>query len=140
MPSKFEEPGTIKRPEIIGRAVRFVYGVAMLALFTWIGTSYEAFLSPHAPSSPILVLILVGSASALFNLPHVVNIGFTVSWGQRAQLVLGLLAAVAVGCDFLRFGSLWGPPLGLLVFVLLTYVTAHSGLSFIVASLLATPG
>jgi hypothetical protein len=82
----------------------------------------------------------LGVALSFYFLAYVVNVGFTITWGRWLQLITVLVAMASVVLDLSVYGSFWGPPLGLLVFVLLAYVTGHLGLSFILAGLLATPG
>jgi hypothetical protein len=55
------------------------------------------------------------------------------------MIFLLLLGAAAI-CDRLVYGSLWGPPLGSLVLLLILYVLGHAGLSLFVSAVAATPG
>lgn len=89
------------------------------------------------PTNPIMWL---GVALCFVGLNHVVNLSFSRSWGLWPQVVVGLLAVAAVTFDLWKYGSLWGPPLGLLVLLLLAYIFGHAGLSFLVAGGSATPG
>ena len=82
----------------------------------------------------------IGAALCFYFLSNVVNRGFTRAWRWWPQLIFGLLALLAVVFDFWYYGSLWGPPLGLLLFLLMAYVLGHLGLSFLLAGVLGTPG
>ncbi len=134
---KFLEPGSIERPGAIGRMARIVSGCALLyfLILTLIHhTSYVSLVIPKDPG------IWIGVGFSFYFLPDVINVGFTRNWRRWPQLIIFLVALAAVVFDFFQYRSFWGPPLGLLVFALLVYVTAHLGLSFILAGILATPG
>ena len=135
--SKFERPGTVEGPGPIGRVVRIVAGIVFLALFILTVTSYTEIVSSDVPTS---LLLWFGVAFSFWVFGYQVNVGFTVTWGRWPHLIVLLLALVAVVLDLSIYGSLWGPPLGLIVFLLLASVTGHIGLSFILAAILATPG
>ena len=135
---KFERPGTITGPGPIGRIVRIILGIILLYFFIETLTGYEGLVRIRSdwPSGTWWI----GAAFGLYLLPGLVNIGFTRSWGRWPQVVFVLLVLAAVVFDLLQYGSFWGPPLGLLVFLLLTYFTGHLGLSFILAGIFAAPG
>lgn len=137
---EFQSPGTLERPRPIGRAVRIVASIYFLAPFAWILTEYRTFVSSDIPSLPLLVLMLVNCVIALFLLPSMINVLITVSWGRWASVVVVLLAVAAVVFDLVRYGTFWGPPLGLFIFLLAALVFAHFGLSFILGGILALPG
>ena len=109
----------------------------MLYFFIVTLTNFGNYIGLAVPKHP---LIWLGVASSFYFLAYVVNVGFTITWGRRLQLILVAAAMAAVVLDFFIYRSFWGPPLGLLVFVLLAYVTGHLGVSFILAGILATPG
>ncbi len=141
MKTKFEKPGTFLKTGPIGRTVRMIAGVVILYMvFPPILMHHESLTrlrqSWDMPSAVWLPAIFL----AVYLLPRMIDRGFTVQWGYRSQLVLGLLALGAVAFDFTYYGSLWGPPLGWLVLLTIAYVFGHIGLSFIVAGIAATPG
>ena len=74
------------------------------------------------------------------SLGYVVNLGLNRDWGYRPQIVLTALIAVAVIADLVIYGSLWAPPLGLLVFVWLLLEFLPLGVAFVLAAALGTPG
>jgi hypothetical protein len=133
----FEKPGSLPKPGPIGRMVRIVSGCALLYFFIVTLTNFGNYIGLTVPKHP---LIWLGVALSFYFLAYVVNVGFTITWGRWLQLITVLVAMASVVLDLSVYGSFWGPPLGLLVFVLLAYVTGHLGLSFILAGLLATPG
>jgi hypothetical protein len=133
----FEKPGSLPKPGPIGRMVRIVSGCALLYFFIVTLTNFGNYIGLTVPKHPLMWL---GVALSFYFLAYVVNVGFTITWGRWLQLITVLVAMASVVLDLSVYGSFWGPPLGLLVFVLLAYVTGHLGLSFILAGLLATPG
>ena len=77
---------------------------------------------------------------ALLLAPYVVNIGFGVKWGAWPRIAAIVLAIGAGAMGYaqggtLRTESLWG-----VMGVLMTYVFGHLGVSFLLSSVLATPG
>jgi hypothetical protein len=76
----------------------------------------------------------------LWALPEMVGSWFGQAVGRWTQV--GYVGAVAFAAivDRLVYGSLWAPPLGLLVLLLFVYVVASAGVSFLVAAVAATPG
>lgn len=137
MTTTFEQPGTFPKPGPIGRVARLLASVVVLWFFALTLGGYGDMVSLTIPSSP---LFWFGVVACFYALPQVVGISAGHDWGRRLQLSLILLALLAVAFDFVRYGQLWGPPLGLLAFLLLAYVTGFAGLSFILAGLLAVPG
>jgi hypothetical protein len=79
-------------------------------------------------------------AFAFYVTPYVVNIGFTRSWKRRPQFVVAGLAVAAVVADIALYGTWWAPPLGIFMLGWLLYFMGHLGGSFLISSLLATPG
>jgi hypothetical protein len=121
----------------MGRGVRVIAGLALLYLFMTTLVDYADYVSLSLPSQPMRWL---GVAFSFYFLTDVVNRGFSRTWGRWPQWIVVLLALAAIVVDFLQFESFWGPPLGLLIFVLLAYVTGHLGISFLLAGILSTPG
>ena len=87
-----------------------------------------------------LLFLLTGPAFALWLLPPVVNLGFGRSWKNWSRTVVLLLCAGAILVDLLVYGQVWGPPLGAVIYAVTVYTFAHLGLSFVLATVLATPG
>ena len=82
----------------------------------------------------------VGAIACFLALSVVVNSGFSRHWGAWPQAAFLFLAAGAIVWDRQAYGSLWAMPLAFLVLLLITYVLAHAGISFLVAAFAATPG
>jgi hypothetical protein len=133
----FEKPGSLPKPGRIGRTIRIVSGCVLLYFFIETITGFGNYIGLAVPKHPSMWL---GVALSFYFLAYVVNVGFTITWGRRLQLILVAAAMVTVVLDLLIYRSFWGPPLGLLLFILLSYVTGHLGASFILAGILATPG
>ena len=81
-----------------------------------------------------------GAVICFYALRGVPDKGFRRTWGRWPQLIMACLIVLAVAYNLLSTGTWWGQPLGALIFLLIIYVTAHLGLSFVLASILAHPG
>ena len=68
------------------------------------------------------------------------NLGFGRDWRNRPRLVVLGLGLGAMVIDLLVYEQFWAPPLGALVYGTTVYTFAHLGPSFILATLLRTPG
>ena len=134
---RLDEPGTLRRPGVIGRIVRLL--LAALCLFALQGVlrQGDAFL---VSTPTTLKQFVFAIAVAFWLFPYVVNIGFSRGWRRRPQgaIVLVLLAAAAASWVF--YDNILGPPVGLVMSVWLIYVFGHLGVSFALSSALATPG
>jgi hypothetical protein len=129
--STFEQPGRL------GRGVRLVAGMTLLALFIETLLDPTDWLRETAPTSPGL---WIGAAMCVYFLRGVPDKGFGRSWGRWPQLMVGVLALVAIVYSLAFSGNWWGQPLGALLLVLILYVTGHLGLSFVLAGMLGQPG
>lgn len=135
--TKFEKSGTLNKPGAIGRLVRFAFGFLCLWFLTALTTEGSYLLRTQVPRHPGWWF---GIAMGFYVFPYVVNIGWTRSWGRWPQWVLGVLAGLASAVSFVWYGRFWGPPLGGLLLIWLWYVYAHLGVSFLLSSILGTPG
>jgi len=124
-------------PMAIGRTFRLVLGVIFLSLFSFIFPQFTRYVSGGIPVEPLL---WIGVAVSFFFLNQAVNVGFNHDWGRRPQQIFLLLAIGTIPFNFVMFGGLWGPPLGLLLYLLVVYFSAHVGASFILAAIIRTPG
>ena len=68
------------------------------------------------------------------DLPPRVNLGLGRSWGRWPQFVAATAVLVAGLIDLVSSGTLLGPALGLIVFVLIIYAFTHIGISMILSS------
>ena len=133
----FAAPGSLPRPALLGRAVRFALGTWLLVAFYSLVVGGVGLLETEPPAH---WTFWVFTAFALWVTPAVVNIGFAKNWRRKPQLFLLAGAALAIVADLAFYGSWWGPPLGLLVWTWLLYFCAHLGVSFVLAAFIATPG
>jgi hypothetical protein len=133
-----ENANTLPSPGPVGRSVRLLVGILLLASFYSTLVGYEGFF--ETASFPTDIELWVGVAITLWLLSEVVNVGWSVNWGHWPQIVVLALGVAAAGLDHLVYGRIWAPPLGAIVFGLMAYVTMHLGLSFVLAALFAVPG
>lgn len=129
---------TVVKPGPIGRIGRFVLGSLSLSFVTGILPYYSRFINsnPLDNSSPYLIGVLI----AFIVLNDVVNIGFNVSWRRRSQAIFLVLVLLAIAVDLLLYGSMWGPPMGIVIFLMSILTHLYLGISHILAALIATPG
>ena len=134
---RLDEPGTLPRPGAIGRAARLLFAALCLFALWSVLEQVGDFLGS---TSSALAQFVVAIAVAFWVFPHVVNIGFSKGWRRRPQVAIVLLLLVGAAASWIFYGSILGPPLGLIMFVWLMYVFGHLGVSFALATVLATPG
>ena len=133
----FVEPGTLLRPGPIGRLIRLVMG--LLCGSGAVGSLY-GFASVLRVDVGLHLSVLIGPAVAIWLLPPIVNLGWGVNWKSRPRTYFLTLCAVAAVAGFVFYGVLWGPPLGVVIFATSIYALGHLGVSFVLASLIGTPG
>ena len=118
--------------------MRFLLGVACLQ-FVWVLLTDGAAIA-RASAPPGHPGFWFGVAFGLYVVSYVVNIGFTLDLGRWPQYVVAILALGLAAVGWLTAGVLWTPFLGWFVVVWLTYTFGHLGVSFLLSSVLATPG
>ena len=121
---------------MVGRTVRLLLGLVCCYTALQYAGIADAFLRPDLPQ----LFLLTGPAFALWLLPPVVNLGFGRSWKNRPRNVVLVLCAGAILVDLFVYGQMWGPPLGAVLWATTVYTFTHLGPSFVLASVLATPG
>ena len=130
---RFDRPGTLASPRPIGRLVRLGLGGACLYL-VWV-------LIAQAGIRQLDNLTLwVWFVWGVWILPAVVNIGFGKLWGLWPRVVATLVTLGAVLAGYLIEDTVLATPLWWTMKGLMIYVYGHLGLSFILSSILATPG
>ena len=134
--TRFVQPGTLAKPRVVGRTVRMLLGLACCYGAFQYAVVPHVFLGQDFPH----VAVFLWPAVALWLLPPVVNLGFGRSWKNQPRMVVLLACAGAILVDLVLYGQVWGPPLGVVVYAVTVYTFAHLGLSFILATVLATPG
>lgn len=134
----FEETGSLPTPRVVGRIVRLFLGVWLLyALYALLRGGWGVLVDQTAPRYWEWWAFI---ALAFWVTPYVVNIGFTRNWKRRPQVAVASVAAVAIVLDLAIYGTWWAPPLGAFVWVWLVYFSAHLGFSFVLSTILGTPG
>ena len=129
---------TLVKPGPIGRIGRFVLGALSLSFVASVLPFYSRIINvnPLNNSSPYFIGVLI----AFLVLNDVINIGFNVSWRRRPQAIFLTLVILAIALDLLLYGSIWGTPLGAVLFFMSILTHLYLGSSHIMAALIATPG
>ena len=135
MTTEFKEPGTLAKPGVIGRLVRFLMGIIILYFFFTVLIGYESILRLQ-----LSILGWIGVAYCFYALPAAVNIGFNLDWKWWPQVIYLFLVMVAGLVGYFIFGSFFSPHLGLAILVLLYFILGYMGISFFLAAVLAVPG
>jgi small-conductance mechanosensitive channel len=139
-----DAPAPLPRPRLIGRLVRFVLGAILLYFFVnilvvipWQARDFLARQTGwRVPGGAWWIAAIL----CFLALPTIINSGFSRDWDGWPQVAFLVLAGGAIAWDWLAYGALWAWPLALLVLMLVTYVFAHAGVSYLVAAFAATPG
>jgi len=130
---RFDEPGTLQRPGPIGRLVRLILGLLCLWL-VW----QLAFRSgtPDLTNPSFWIFVAFG----MLLVPYVINIGFGVTWGAWPRIVSTILLVGAAAIGYLTTNGQIAFSLWATAAIWMAYVYGHLGISFVMSSLLATPG
>ena len=132
----FVEAGTYSRPGPIGRTVRIILGIALIALFIFDLTAYKLLTRMEFPISTIWI----GVVFFFYLFSDIFNIGFDRRWGRWPQYIFITLVAAAILIDIIQYGSFWGPPVGWLIYLMFQFATGFTGVAFILSAILANPG
>jgi len=136
-PLELVDAGTLVRPGLVGRAVRMALGVFCLYALFQVIRDYESIVAAPITALPGLAII---SGVCLCIINYVVNIGFSKNWGRwPAYASLGGFAILGA-MGFVLDGGANSAILGLPFLAWLVYFYSHLGVSFVLASLIATPG
>ena len=131
------DQGSLARPGPIGRLLRFALGIACLyGLWELINVAPYFVERPLAllPNLTLMILVVL----CVFN--YVVNIGFSKDWNKYPLIVsLSLILSVAL-IGYLLTGNPSSTILRALIVLWMGYFYTHLGVSFLLASILATPG
>jgi hypothetical protein len=144
MPAEGKASDGLPRPGPIGRSVRIVLGAVLLYFLA------DAIIQISAHPSGFLAARSgweipggdwwAGALVCIWALPLLVNSGFGHRWGRGVRGVYLVLIGAALIWDRTVHGGVWALPLAVLVLLLIVYVLAHAGISYIVAAIAATPG
>jgi hypothetical protein len=132
--------GNLPRPGAVGRLVRLLLGLLLLFFFAQVMRSAPGFLAAQKgwgiPDGDWWIV----AAGCFLALSGVVNDGFGRRWGRWPQIVYLVLVVAAAIWDLAVYKVLWAAPLGFVVLLLVLYVLAHAGASFLVSAAVAAPG
>lgn len=136
-PLELVKPGSLSRPGLIGRLVRFALGLACCyGLYQLILYRENIVETPVSVLPNMAVLIL----AALLIINYAVNIGFGRSWGRWPSYVSIAVALQLAIMSWLAFGTPNHPMFGVALWAWLVYFYSHLGVSFLLAAIIATPG
>jgi hypothetical protein len=133
---KFDEPGTLSKPGWIGRLVRLLMAALMFYLLYVVYLNLNNFVE-GAPEQAILWFLVL---LAFFLLSPVVNIGFGKLWGNNPQSWFLIILYILINVGTFSKNAYWTLETAYLILGLQIYVFSHLGISFLLASILATPG
>jgi hypothetical protein len=136
--TQFVEQGSLKRPLIIGRLVRFTLGVLMLNGVYQVTLAWPYLLENGFPVGN--TTLWVTTALAFWIIPAVINIGFSLNTGKLSRWIIGGLSLILGAYHYFTEGVVMGYGLGIFTLVWVYYWLVHLGSSFFLAAILATPG
>lgn len=127
----------LPKPGPIGRLGRLVLGALSLMFVSSAVQFSQAFIT-LSHIDPLMYAIVI--AITFWVLPEVVDLGLTVGWGRRLRWAILGLCAAAIGLDLILYKEFWGPPLGIILFIVSVLTHTYLGTSHVLAALIATPG
>ncbi len=130
---QFDRPGTLVRPGPIGRIVRLLLGALCVSL-AWQLAVHADVADLRNPSIWFLAVL------ALMLVPYVVNIGFGVNWGAWPRITSIALILGAAIVSYFSTNHVLATPLLAAIAIWMIYVYGHLGISFLISTVLATPG
>ena len=134
--TRFEEEGSLEKPKIVGRLVRFAIGALLVfqayPLVVNFGRALEVGLSLESNIIAIVILFLV--------LPYVINIGWKLNTKRLSQFVVIGVSLLLGAIDYFSQGAFYGQWLKAFTVLWILYAAVHLGVSFLLSAILATPG
>ncbi len=131
------QSGTINKPGPIGRLFRLFLGMGCLSFIAYLVYNRTIFFNDIVHYN---WGVWIGLIYGIILLPYIVNIGFSINSGKRLQLVAILTLVMASAFDYFSTGNFLDLITGGLVYLMLIYLYGHLGLSYVIASIIATPG
>ena len=101
-------------------------GLLVLRFLAGNVVQFEGFVAPRS-SSDLPASLLFGSLFAFVLFGEVVRRGIGPRWARPAQITLVATMFGVMAIDLVWYGDWWGPPMGLLVFVVIVYPWLTSG-------------
>lgn len=136
--TNFVEQGSLEKPLLIGRLVRFALGLLLIDGAYQVAIGWPHFLENGFPLDNVNLWIV--ALLALWTLPAVVNIGFSLNTKRLVQFIVLGVSALLAAYHYLSQGVIMGDALSIFTLVWIHYWLIHLGLSFFLAGILATPG
>ncbi len=137
--TQFETQGTLPKPGSIGRFVRLGWGVFLLWSFVNVVQQWQTLVSLETLPHWSFLVIALFTASKVF--PYVITIGLGFnSYYKPLSYGLIVMNLVGTGLSWLMAGNLWSPLMGWFVGIWFLYTIGHLGVSFLLSSVLSTPG
>ena len=131
----FVQPGSLPRPKFIGLSVRLMLGIACCYAALFYG-------APRLPASTgVSPIVTVRRAGPSVLVPPACRESWVQSQLAKTVATRGLILGLGgTVIDLLVYEQLWAPPLGALVYGMTVYTFTHLGISYVLATLLRTPG
>ncbi len=136
--TRFVEQGSLKKPLIVGRLVRFSLGVLMLYGVYQTSLGWPYILENGFPVGSIS--LWVATAFAFWIIPPVINIGFSLNTGRLSQWIIAGVSLVLGAYHYFAEGVVMGYALGVFTVAWVYYWLVHLGFSLFLAAVIATPG
>ena len=129
-------PDALPKHGPLGRSVRLLLGGYFLYEFVDILTDSSPYVEFSGPGATWWFT----TAVSLGVLSFAIGIGLGATWALRFLLAVLALGVAMAGVDLLQYGTIWGPPFGLLLYAVDLLGFGFLGLSLILAAILAIPG
>ena len=134
----FVDQGTLIPPGPIGRLVRLGFGLMVLYPVVSLAPQMGVLLQRTSVPTHWSWWLTVGIGLWLF--PYVINIGFTVNLRGWPRALAAVIMFGTVGLGFAITGATWSAIAAVVFALWIGYTFGHLGVSFLLASALATPG
>ena len=134
---KLDEPGSLPRPGLVGRLVRFGFGMLCLSHVYWLLQVSDNLIDE---GGQIRSILWNGIVIGLFLISYVINIGFSRAWKKWPAIVSVIVFVLIAAYGYLTVGTAETGLLAQALWVWEFYVFAHLGIAFVIAAIIGTPG
>jgi len=134
----YASPTILPKPGWPGRVIRFVLGALVLNGAFGIGAGFRSLVYDRQP--PENIGLWVFAVLLFLSMPHVINLGLSVQWGQKAQIATLILSGACIAADAVFYKRIWAPPVGLLLCIWCLLIAIPLGVALVLAAIFATPG
>lgn len=135
--TEFKKAGSMDKPGPVGRWARVLSGLLCVYFLYSVVAGYPGIVSTEFP---VVFSLWIGVLFCLHGLPHVLKIGFGFHFGKWPRWFWLVIVAGTVAFSFFERGTLWGPEVGLAVFVLVFFVLVMLAPALVLSGIIATPG